>query len=320
MLLEDVIKKHGKCDAAEPWDRLKKLGDSLFGSDNWKYVGGSTHKSGFAENNEWLLHGGGDRPPDRININAHCMGDGCSPEEMNRAGYVESVFVMFHEHQHIMQHAALHTDADDGLTDIVRRQFVTTFFRSAYEDNYTMDPSEADANLHGLKNALEWFKDDPVIGHAEASEILYEHMTADDHCIYQAWLNNYEPKNIQDVVAAFDDMQEKSVDMKYRLNPEVGSEREYDLTPVLFQDYRYVLCAFNEGATGREQDLILEDLIMAKHPGVIERAERLRDELSTSLGRPLLTDEEFFGLDGFPEDCVSDESFLLTEDRTGPSL
>lgn len=275
MKWNEYLKKHGKCDRTLPQERLNELGDSLF--DRWVFTVNA--RSGAESDDDYLVTGVKSEALPKVFISLTSMGAGCKVDEMNRAGYVKTVYTMFHEYRHLMQHEAMFTNEDDGMTDIVRRQLVRTFFRSSYEDNYLTDPGEADAALYGMKKTVEYFKDDPVVDSREAEEILYEFMTADNNRFTREWLKDKKPETLQDVITAYEDISAAAADVKYDINPETRGE-DWDLTEYLFTEHPAMLEAFQNAGTGREQDRVLEDLIMLEYPSVIMNTVRLEDELT----------------------------------------
>lgn len=278
MKWKNVLTEHGKYDRKYIENRLNELGSRLF--DNWEFVD-STRGATITDDGYFVTGHKDDRFP-RVLIGGRHLTFGCGPDEMNRAAYVKAVNQMFHEYRHTTQRAMAFMEdlPDSRMEDIVRRQFVRIFYGTIYDDSYLTDPGETDVILYSLKETLDYFESDPVITKQEAGDILFGYMTADDSRVRDTVLGPYAPESIYDVISAYERINDVACDVKYDFNPGIFGE-EWDMTDefIWCPDYERERDAFENAATGREQDRILEGTIVLAHPDVMERIPALKKEL-----------------------------------------
>lgn len=270
---------------------MDELGNKLFGKDRWAFdhVYDSETITWSSGNLYYVIMG--DMP----------LYDGCSSSECNKAAYVLSIKDMYHESRHVYHRTkAWNTEARLNtiksvrrMTDIVRREFVRGFFPSAYYNNYTNDPGEIDTEIHGIRHALIHFGSDPMVGKAEAEEILFELMMSDDY-IHKEFMDMHRGKlkSIYDVLDLFEERAETAAAIRYPITADISTEivQNFEIDPDIdldmtndflhskkFKEYRK---AFDSCKTGIEQDKVLEQAILAVRPDTVRKAPvRLKVEL-----------------------------------------
>ena len=283
--LEDVLKKYGRVPEQKIDEELKKLGDSLFGSE-WGYVDKLT--SEIAANDD------GDC---KVLIAHDWLTYGCPEGYYNLAGYVITVQQMFHEKQHLQQYgeewykkpSRNPSPEEEAMTDIIRRYLIKNFVGSSYTHHYDKDPGEIDAELCGMEHAVSYFKGNVVVAPETAMAVLHEVMTSDSYG-HKEQLAAYDTGTYVDMVNAFRSYKNIAIHEDYPITTEkppfegIKSYKltAYDMTKAILNDdkyepYRNELAKYKDG---KAKDKLLEQLIVLEHPDVIRCVPRLRDELN----------------------------------------
>lgn len=283
MKREDILEKHGKILRKDVQKSLNMLGNSLF--ENWTFINGVSSKTlpitinkkyetSIAQ--DWLIYD-------------------CAENKCNKAGYVLTVQHMYHEYRHIQQYTKeWNTTVDiksiknvNRMTDIVRRNFIRNFYDSAYTHNYTKDPGELDAEVYGLKQAMIYFKNNPMITQKEADQILFQFMMSEDYG-HKNELDQYHIKSVNDMMNAFTDLRNIVVHGVYPVTTEISpligesTASKIDMTEEFLTSYKYRTHReeLKTCTDGRQQDKLLEQTIVMKYPDIGDFVPRLKTELN----------------------------------------
>lgn len=291
MKFDEILNVYDKENQQACIVKLSNLGDKLFGKNNWEFIP--------------LYESETNTPPSGksyyVTIGEIPLTLDCNETEVNKAGYVYIVKDMYHEQSHAWINTKAWNDRANlnsvrsfkQTTNIVRREFVKSYFPSVYTNNYSNDPGEMDAERYGIRQTLSYFDSDPVVTKSEAEEILYQFMMADDY-IHSEMLDPYRDslKTIYDVLDLFEERARISagpecdrynvtmdIDPVFRNDPEIDLQAtDMFLHDKRFKEYRK---AFEQCETGMEQDKVLEQVILIMDPDAIKKAPpRLREELS----------------------------------------
>lgn len=270
MTFDNILKTYGTESRKLILNDALKLGHKLYGKPNWVF--------NHSYDSETLTSISGNKC--NISIGEKALYDDCNDSECNRAAYVLLIKDMYHEYRHVWHDTTAWNDKA-GLnsiasyrqtTDMVRRKFVREYFPSIYENNYSNDPSEMDAEWYGIKMTLTYFESNPIISKPEAEDMLYQLMMADG-CVHREMLDQYKDRlgSIHDVLEVFDERRKTAASIPYSV-----AEDDF-LNAGVSKEYRET---FDKCKTGIEQDKVLEQAILAVRPENIRKAPlRLRDEL-----------------------------------------
>lgn len=287
MKFEEILKTYGKIERETAELKLYVLGNTLFGSNKWKFTPGYDSETSTSDSGKQHY----------VKIAENALTDGCTDFEYNKAGYVLTVKHMYHESRHIRQHTKAWNNKADlnsiksykQTTDLVRREFLKKYFPSIYYNNYFNDPSEIDAVKSEIRDSLNHFEKDPLVDKSEAEDILYKFMMSED-CAYEETLKPYKDKlkNIYDVLQFFEDHAKICADEKYSvtmdIDPIFKNDPDIDMSftdrflhDKEFNEYQRAL---KKCKTGIEQDKVLEQAVIFAYPDIIKKAPlRLRKEL-----------------------------------------
>ena len=291
MKFDNIVNVNGKITNEKAISRLSKLGNKLFGNDKWDFINGYDSETSTLSSGKLQY----------VVIGKNALIDNCDETEFNKAGYVYTVKDMYHEQSHAWINTKAWNDRANlnsvksfkRTTNIVRREFVKSYFPSVYTNNYSNDPGELDAERYGIRQTLSYFDSDPVVTKSEAEEILYQFMMVDDY-IHSEMLDPYRDslKTIYDVLDLFEERANMSAgpdcdryDVTMDIDPVFRNDPEIDLqaTDMFLHDKRFkeYRKAFEQCKTGMEQDKVLEQVILVMDPDAIKKAPlRLREELS----------------------------------------
>ena len=290
MKLNEILTNYNKCDKQNIDIKLDALGNALFGKNKWFFTRSYNSETSTFKSGQLQYVAIGDRP----------LTDGCNSMEYNKAGYVHIVKDMYHEQSHVLMNTKAWNDRENlnslksykRTTNIVRREFVKSYFPSVYTNNYSNDPSEMDAERYGIRQTLNYFNSDPVVTKSEAEKILYQFMM-DENYIHSEIMDPHRDnlKTIYDVLNLFEERANISASSncdKYNITMDIDplfkDDPEIDLwaTDIFLHDKRFkeYKKAFEKCKTGVEQDKILEQVILALNPNAIKKAPpRLYEEL-----------------------------------------
>ncbi len=284
MQIADILKTYGKNKRRDIYEAIVNYGDNLF-DRNWNFIKGISSKTTFKDNQYY------------VEIGTDCLTYNCDFNVLNRAGYVLAIDHMFHEYRHIQQFiterkvihdTGITTASDRRMTDIIRRQFITSFYNSAYSHNYRNDPGEMDAEVYGIQKTIEYFKSDFIIPQKEAEDIIFQFMMSEDYG-HKEELEQYDPKSIDDILTAFIDLRNKSVHILYPVTMEITSESElvgspsdFDMTEefLTLPKYKTHRKELEMCSDGRIEDKLLEQTIVQKYPDIVTTIPRLQRELT----------------------------------------
>lgn len=260
----------------------------------------------------------------QINIGLGYAEQDCKLSEFSAAGYVYSVFMMYHERSHFNQRVFEWQKTEQeaylerspncdsvSVDNLIRRKFISTYFYSAYTHNYNNDPSEISANYDALKDSLCYFRTDkdPFVKGIVAGDILFHIMTSDDLGHVSHFLNE-NVKTVDDIVQDFCDRRVSAAEKPYILSDMMWpidydlTKSENDLTDDLIRNNHSVYYAVNQFHNGIAQDRLLEQYIFSKYPETVMCCPRLQSEFqyygaSVKNGVWILSEEEL--LSGVPD-------------------
>lgn len=281
MKAEKILEKYKKLPIKDVENALTKHADSLF-HKNWCFIPGPISSTTPGINGSYV-----------VKIGSELTLHKCNEHEANEAGYVMTIQHMYHERQHIQQikeqNISVNTKYNkdiDRMTNIVRRNFIQSRYNSAYSYNYEKDPGELDAEVYGLKMAIEYFKTDTLVSSDKANQILFEFMMSDDYG-HKNELNKYNISSIEDMMNAFIDIRDTIVHEIYSIQIYEPSSDEH----LVYEDMTEDFLTLNKFRTHRDefkkckdgilQDKILEQTILMEYPDISQHPLHLREELET---------------------------------------
>lgn len=290
MKFDEILNIHDKENRQTCMIKLSNLGDKLFGENNWEFIPLYESETNTTPSGKSYY----------ITIGEVPLTSDCNKTEVNKAGYVYTVKDMYHEQSHVWINTKAWNDRANlnsvrsykRTTNIVRREFVKSYFPSVYTNNYSDDPGEMDAERYGIRWALSYFDSDSIVTKSEAEEILYQFMMADDY-IHSEMLDLYRDslKTIYDVLDLFEERASMSAgpdcgkyEVTMDIDPIFRNNMEIDLHTTdmflhdkKFKEYRK---AFDQCNTSMQQDKVLEQAIVAMDPDAVKKAPpRLCEEL-----------------------------------------
>lgn len=286
MKFDEILNKYGKNERLPIYNRLILLGNRLLGKNKWEFD--NTYDS------ETIT-----LPISReysVKIGENNLTDGCDNDEYNLAGYVQTVLHMFHEERHVQQFIREWNTTSEiksiknisRTTDIIRREFISIYFPSLYENIYSDNPSEIDAELYAVRSALGYFRSDPIISEQKAEEALFDLVTSDDY-VHKKLLDRYELRTVDDVISALDTCCDDAINHTYNIVSEKSAvsvnsiDTDTDITDRFLTDPKFRLYRreFYRCENGIQQDKILEQVILFEYgyPDVAKTVPRLREEL-----------------------------------------
>lgn len=287
MKFNKILEKYGKTTNSEVMSEILKLCDRTFDVGKWDLVNEYDSMTISSDSGDWY----------HVYIGKNALTEGCRDFKYNRAGYVGEVKDIYHEGHHVWIDTEAWNDRSGlnaiksykQITNTVRREFIRKYIPSAYYNCYSNDPSEMAAEWHGMRQTLNYFDSDPIVTKTEAENILYDLMMSED-CIHKEILDPYRDKlkTIYDVLDLFEERMKTCANMKYDvtmdINPRIKGDSEVDLTTTdkflhddAFKEYRNML---DTCKTGVEQDMVLEQFLIAAYPDIIRKAPlRLREEM-----------------------------------------
>lgn len=260
------------------------LGQSLF-QDGWQFVSGSLSSSVTNEQSgEW-----------DVKIGQDWMKHNCNINEINQIGYIITIQHMYHEHRHIQQNIKEWNDSAymnsiksvNRMTDIIRRNFIKSFYPSAYTHNYVKDPSELDTEVYGLKKTIDYFRSDALVTQDVAKETLFQLMMSDDYG-YKETMCRYGVTSADDMLEAFMRIRDRTVYERYPVTleksplDEIAGPFPNDMTEEFLTSGRYRTHReeLKKYTTGKQQDKLLEQTVVMKYPDIGDLVPRLRTELN----------------------------------------
>lgn len=247
MNMNEVMAKYGNISKTRIRDDIEGLGGMLFGS-NW----------GFTKARKWSETTIMDQHARYyVDITKHWLEHGCGNTQYNRAGCVLTMQHIRHEERHVWQNITeWHRKVTEGaltstdrMTDVIRRIMVTNFYPSGYNFNYNNDPSEWDADVHGMERTVEYFEKNPIISVDEAGAILVDVMMSDNYG-HKKELQGYSIKTFDDLIKAAKDIRNESAHKIYpvtdKMPPIKRTLSNDDMTKEFLTDSKYMTHFLNK--------------------------------------------------------------------------
>lgn len=287
MTFDKILEQYGKISKDKALSNLTDFGDHLFGLGNWKFVHEDDSET-ITSNLDNMYY---------VTIADNLLYDNCDGLMCNVAGYVYVVKDMYHESEHVWQNTTAWNDKSQlnsvksfrRTTNVVRREFVSQYFPSAYTNNYSNDPGEMDAERYAFRCALSYFESNPIITKTEAEEILYQFAMSEDN-IHSNIIDMHRGRlhNIYDVRDLFDERADTVAAIKYEITENIDRRFiDFDINLYMTHEFLYsddfaeYRKAYAKCNTGIEQDKVLEQAIIVSQRGIMRKSPpRLHKELT----------------------------------------